>query len=214
MYQNGAIENIKKAMEVYPEWICRFYLFEEDHFMEEKLKQINSSIEVKKIFKPGGYYSTMYRFLPLSEEGVERFISRDADSRLSCREKEAVDEWVESDKPYHIMKDHPYHFTPEFPILAGMWGAKGNIFNDIKYTMTEFIKENKDQKGIDQKFLYDYFHEVIKGNYLEHSMDQFPSSRNFKRDGIYFVGQPLDENNNFYADWVNDLAKLGITHHD
>lgn len=212
MYQKGAIENLKKAQEVYPGWVCRFYLFEEDHFMENDLTNIDSTVEIKKISKPGGFYSTLYRFLPLSEEGVERFISRDTDSRLSFREKEAVEEWIKSDKSYHIMKDHPYHFTPEFPILAGMWGAKGNIFNDIKYTMAEFAKETSDNKGIDQRFLHDYFHEVIKGDYIEHTMDSFPSSRNYQRDGIYFVGQPIDENNKFTGDWVNDLAKLGITH--
>jgi hypothetical protein len=212
MYQKGAIENLKKAQSIYPDWICRFYLFEEDHFMEEELKKINSSVEIKKITKPGGFYSTLYRFLPLSEEGVERFISRDTDSRLSFREKEAVDAWIQSDRTYHIMKDHPYHFTPEFPILAGMWGGKGNVFNDIKYTMTEFVKEASDTKGIDQRFLYDYYHEVVKGDYLEHAMDSFPSARSFNRDGIYFVGQPIDEDNKFTGDWINDLAKLGITH--
>jgi hypothetical protein len=211
IYQKGAIENLKLAQTIYPDWVCRFYLFEEDHLIEKDLIKISPNVEIEKIEKPGSFYSTLYRFFPLSEEGVERFVSRDTDSRLSYREKEAVDEWIKSDKTYHIMKDHPYHFTSEFPILAGMWGGKGGVFNDIKYTLNEFIKESKDTKGIDQKFLYDYYHEVVKEDYLEHTNENFPSLRNFERDKIYFVGQPIDENNNFTGDWVNDLKVLGVS---
>ncbi|HPC77997.1 MAG TPA: hypothetical protein PK811_06665, partial [bacterium] len=45
---------------------------------------------------------------------------RDTDSRLNPREADAVEEWIESGKSFHIMRDHPQH---NVPICGGMWGA-------------------------------------------------------------------------------------------
>ena len=61
-----------------------------------------------------------WRFEPAGEEDVDVMISRDTDSRLNLREKFAVEEWLESDKGFHIMRDHPHH---GYPVLGGMWGA-------------------------------------------------------------------------------------------
>ena len=41
--------------------------------------------------------------------------------RFSARESAAVSEWLSSDLPFHIMRDHNYHNSH---VLAGMWGAK------------------------------------------------------------------------------------------
>jgi len=43
------------------------------------------------------------------------------DSRFNDREQAAVDEWMRSDKSFHIMRDHPAHTTT---ILAGLFGSK------------------------------------------------------------------------------------------
>jgi hypothetical protein len=41
--------------------------------------------------------------------------------RFSEREVAAVQQWMMSDLPFHIMRDHPQHGTS---ILGGMWGAR------------------------------------------------------------------------------------------
>ena len=38
--------------------------------------------------------------------------------------------WLESDHPFHIMRDHPDHV---YKILGGMWGAKLNDETRHKY---------------------------------------------------------------------------------
>ena len=38
--------------------------------------------------------------------------------------------WLESDHPFHIMRDHPNHGVQ---VLAGMWGAKLNNNTRNKY---------------------------------------------------------------------------------
>jgi hypothetical protein len=53
----------------------------------------------------------IWRFLPMIDSRVDAFISRDADSLISERESAAVDEWLKSNKIYHVMHDHPAHFA-------------------------------------------------------------------------------------------------------
>ena len=48
-------------------------------------------------------------------------ISRDLDSSITAREVAAVEEWLQSEKPLHSMRDHPAH---HHPLMAGMWGTK------------------------------------------------------------------------------------------
>ena len=211
IYKIGAIKNAILAQQIYPDWICRFYLFSECFDLKKELDTFQN-VETVLIEKKGGFYSTLYRFLPLEEENVSYFISRDTDSRLSFREKEAVDEWIDSNKTYHIMKDHPYHYTPEFPILAGMWGAKGGIKKDIRPFIKNFCENQNDNKGIDQKLLYCFFHTNVGNDCIVHESHNFPSQRNYERDKLYYVGQPFDENDNFYGNWKNDLQKIGINY--
>jgi hypothetical protein len=68
-----------------------------------------------------------WRFLALTDPTATRFVSRDADSRLTQRDKAAVDEWVKSGMPFHIMHDHPQHAGT--PILGGMFGAVNGLLH-------------------------------------------------------------------------------------
>jgi hypothetical protein len=206
IYQKGAVYNAELASKIYPDWMCRFYLFKECHFLKNELEIFNN-VELILVPKEGNFYSTMYRFLPLGENNVSYFISRDTDSRISIREKEAVDEWVLSGKNFHIMKDHPYHYDYYNPVLAGMWGGRGGLVSDIQTKIIDFINSESDFKGIDQKFLYTMYENFISKDCCIHDSN-FPSPRNHTRDGLYFIGQPFDENNNFYGDWENDLKLL------
>ena len=49
---------------------------------------------------------------------MDNFVSRDLDSLFSHREQAAVEEWLKSEKYFHIMRDHPAH---DEVILAGLW---------------------------------------------------------------------------------------------
>ena len=58
-----------------------------------------------------------WRFQAASD--AKRFCARDIDSRLSKREAAAVEEWVQSGKQFHVMRDHPSHSN--YPMSGGMW---------------------------------------------------------------------------------------------
>lgn len=55
--------------------------------------------------------------LPLLDEMVDAFMSRDSDSLIIQREQDAVAEWLASDRVFHIMRDHHLHCTA---ILGGI----------------------------------------------------------------------------------------------
>lgn len=45
---------------------------------------------------------------------------RDSDSRLNARDRFAVEEWIESKKNIHSIRDHIHHCNP---MNGGMWGG-------------------------------------------------------------------------------------------
>ena len=150
------------------------------------------NVEVVKKNEIGDWKSMFWRFEPASEEDVDIFISRDTDSRISLRERHAVDEWEASDLTFHIMRDHPYH---QFPILGGMWGAKKGTIPNIK----KLIEGHGavDKYGTDYEFFMNVIQPIISPeDVMIH--DEFFFGRGFpsKREGLDFVGRVFDENDN------------------
>ena len=123
------------------------------------------NVEIIYVAKPGDWRSMFWRFMPASESEVDVIICRDTDSRLSLREKAAVDEWLKSDKGFHIMRDHPAH---GFPILGGMWGAKKGAVPLMSKLIDEFPQQNL--YGTDYQF-FASIGDQIRGNVLVH--DEF-----------------------------------------
>ena len=121
IYNIGAIRNAELSPEIYPDWICRFYLGDNvPKETEEKLKQFDH-VELVKVDEKNDWLSTVWRFYAVDvEDGADVVIFRDTDSRLTHREYEAVEEWLTTGRYLHIMRDHPNHTDP---ISAGMWGC-------------------------------------------------------------------------------------------
>ena len=122
-------------------------------------------------------------------------ISRDTDSRLNRREKAAVDEWLESDKDFNILRDHPHH---QIEILAGMWGVRNGLISNIKEWMEN---HNKDlDKQSDQTFLRKVIYPKIKHSLMVHdeitNYRQLDECRSFPTPRIdyEFVGDVFDAN--------------------
>jgi len=61
----------------------------------------------------------LWRFSVAGDDSVDRYIVRDVDSRLNARERFAVEEWIVSGNPLHLMRDHPYHVAP----IMGMYNV-------------------------------------------------------------------------------------------
>tara|TARA_R100001163_G_C4996958_1_gene147528 strand:+ start:10 stop:669 length:660 start_codon:yes stop_codon:yes gene_type:complete len=200
-YLYGSLRNAELAKVVYPGWKCRFYVAASVPF--PIISQLKAMDHVEVVHKPsfGDWKAMFWRFEPASEPSVDVMISRDADSRLSTREKAAVDEWLSSDKGFHIMRDHPWH---KFPVLGGMWGIKKDVLPNMKELISGFSQE--DQYGTDYKFFAEII-PLLGDNIITH--DEFFTGNPFphQRDKYEFVGQVFDENDNPVIEHVDVLKK-------
>lgn len=193
-YTIGAIRNAELASEIYPDWICRYYIGQSTP--QEIINQLKSknNVEVIIMEEEGDWTGMFWRFQPISDKDTEIMISRDCDSRLSMREKYCVDEFIKSDKMFHTILDHPWHNG----IMGGMWGAKQGILHDMSILMNEWPKGNYWQT--DQQFLNNIISPVIKDTTLTHSihLKNFPT----KRDKDFrFVGEVFDASDTRYEHW-------------
>lgn len=138
---------------------------------------------------PNGMF---WRFQAQQEFFDFNVMFRDTDSRISARELIAIDEWLDSNKELHIMRDHPFHNAM---ILGGMWGAKAGC-----RTLSEFLSKSSDyglNHGQDQIFLMNEIYPKFKDlSFVHDSFFKFEShSKNFpiKRLDTEFVGESVDE---------------------
>lgn len=197
-YTLGAVENAKAALNAYPSWTCRYYVAKCVPVEIIEILRSFPNTEIIIVNETGNWTGMFWRFLPAGEKGIDYMISRDTDSRLNWREKAAVNEWLyATDKPFHIMRDHPYHGKY---ILGGMWGVKvhKNLINNIDKLINEHDKENK--YDVDQEFLGKRIYPLVKDNILIHDEwfvlpDEkrvcFPTPR----FAFEFVGEIFDSGN-------------------
>lgn len=166
-YNIGAIKNAELAKDMYPDFECWFYIHYET-VPKETIEQLEKLDNTKIILKNGDLNickPMMWRFEAIDHPDVEIMMSRDTDTRFWKREKLAVEEWLESDKIFHIMRDHPHH---NFTILGGMFGTKKiPEIQSWKVVIDEYL-----QNGIrmyDQDFLRDIIYPIIKDNSIIHA---------------------------------------------
>lgn len=195
-YTLGAIRNAELALEIYPEWLCYFFIA--DSVPKTIVNNLFSYRNTRVFFKlgEGNWQSMFWRFETSYDPTIDVSIFRDADSRLNLREKAAVDNWLDSNKTFHIMRDHPYH---SFPILGGMWGFKKNS----KYPMYDLLKnfDKNDRYGTDYEFFIQKLYPLIGEDKIVH--DPFFDRKNFptQRKDTEFVGDVFDENDNRHPDY-------------
>lgn len=186
-YTVGAIENAKLAKIIYPGWKCKFYIGN-DITNDIELELLKHDCIIEKI-DSSGFIGLFWRFYGMGDD-IEYFISRDADSRLSLREKAAVDEWIDSGKSFHIMKDHKHHQHNK--IMGGMFGCKGGLFKNIKEMINKYVINDVSERGPDQEFLWREIYPLIKDDNLTHDLySKWPVDR----IGDDHVGSIYDENN-------------------
>jgi hypothetical protein len=202
MYWKGALRNIEQAKNYFPGWICRFYI--DKNCKPELIETISGeNVEVILIESKDSFHGMFWRFFASEDEEVDVFLSRDCDSRFSERELLAINEWLISDKDFHIMRDHPYH---NVPILGGMWGCRRGIMREIGLSKLIEKWNQFQRKGIDQDFLGYCIYPLIRNRALEHSefglrfggdVKIFPSSR----INSEFVGDVFNENDIRHPDY-------------
>jgi hypothetical protein len=187
-YTVGAIRNAEIALDLYPDWECHYHVASDvpDDILETLSSLPNTYLYIKS--GPADWRGMFWRFETSYYPNIDISIFRDTDSRLSLREKAAVDEWLNTDKSFHIMRDHPYH---GFPILGGMWGYRKNYLYDMKKLLNGFNKQDK--YGTDYDFFSQVLYPIIGNDKVVH--DPFFEKKPFptKRVNRGFVGEVFDE---------------------
>ena len=229
VYCETMIVNAEMAKSIYPEWTVRIY--HDETVPTHVIKRLNAlsakTIDINglNIAKMPG---TFWRFLALQDNNVDVVIFRDADSLLSEREKYLVDDWLLSDKPFHVIRDWYSHTDL---ILAGLWGARSGLLPNIYELILSYINNNKiHPTHADQMFLaeviwpkiyrYCKHHSSVFKNILNSSWpDNLPIIINKNKDCVqlgswltsrYDINGPkgdyaviiLDENNKQMCDYI------------
>jgi len=158
-YLIGAEKNALLAPSIYPGWETWFYVEEgTDVSLEDKATKVI-------YYKPESGSDGMFqRFRPMLDDSVDVFISRDTDSRLSDREYQAVTTWLESDKQFHAMRDHPAHAVP---VLGGMWGAKRYGLANLSF-LYDTLSTHKNTNYFDDQRGLASMYAVLNTLFLEH----------------------------------------------
>src|SRR5262249_26774163 len=139
--------------------------------------------ELREMSEPADWGGLFWRYLVIEDPSVTVAIFRDCDSRLSPRERAAVDEWLASDQTLDVMRDHPNH---RFPIMGGLWGVRCKrarwIPRSLGIVPTKFY-------NADQVLLARHVWPKLKDDCIEH--DEFYRGHPFPsaRIGDLFVGQ-------------------------
>jgi len=195
LYNIGAIRNAEIWKTIYPEWDMIVYY---DNSVPKETIDSLVSLNVTTIdMTNSGTYGMFWRFFAVSLPNCELAIFRDTDSRISIREKMAVDEWIESKKSLHVMRDHPAHGIPygnnSLGILGGMWGIKNGTI-PLMDMMQNFFSSGKVMVyGDDQRFLKSVY-SILENDRCTH--DDFFEKKPFpiKRENGRFIGERIDIN--------------------
>jgi len=189
-YTIGALKNAALARTIYPDWLCEFHVGDDVPF--HIIDALKTEENVKLLYyqnTENNWKSMFWRFH--SGYNYDITIFRDTDSRLNYREKAAVDQWLNSDKTFHIMRDHPYH---QYKILGGMWGFKNNNQYDLKTILSQFTPS--DRYGTDYQFFEQVLYPLIGNDKIVH--DPFYDKIDFPTPRVNreFVGDVFDQFDN------------------
>lgn len=202
LYYVGALQNLGRQAEIYPDWICRFYV--DKNIPDSLINELRGGgAEVffgSDILALEGHHfvKTIWRFLPALDPDVSVFIVRDADSRLGWREQAAVKEWLSSGKGFHIMRDNPQHTQR---MMGGMWGCHSEYLKHLSVLIDGY--SFTDAFGNDQCFLEECIYPLAIKDGLVHTSSVKYAGENIRAfplhpsdPAIRFVGEQIgaDEN--------------------
>jgi hypothetical protein len=194
-YYNGLLENIQIIREYFPEFTT--YVYKGICDPEWKFEGVEV-IETNK----EGVINMLYRYLPLTFADIG-FI-RDADSRITERDRWCISEFLKSDKLYHIIRDHYFH---KEPIMGGIFGWKKPIEIDLNLSSTMNYSD-------DMTYLKNYLYPLVKQDSLVHTNIYGFAGEHVEliqishKDAHDFIGNVIWDNVPRFQYFVGDVFEL------
>ncbi|XP_042864461.1 uncharacterized protein LOC122248488 [Penaeus japonicus] len=205
-YHEGLAVVVARAAEAYPGWAVRVY-HDLDLAGDARARawacalacgfphlDFCSVVSLPGIGDLRPTIGTIWRLAVLGDPFVRRFIIRDSDSPILQREVDAVKEWVDSGKCFHIMRDNLAH---TMPIMGGMFGGCGfwhrEVLERIRGTIFRFSHKDSHPSYYDQVNEVRFLWPTIQKSFIAHDSylcKYFPGSRPFptRRVNRTFVG--------------------------
>lgn len=170
-YIRGMFENIKMIQTYFPEW--KIFIYCGDDVQIDILNALSShpTVTLHKGWYTGNQLM-LDRFTAIDESEVEVVCVRDADSRIHERDRWCVAEFLNSDKLFHSIRDHPYHRTV---IMGGLWAMKKGCIDEKMRDLIESYRIQQNHNGFDQSFLRDILYpRVFKTMILHGRIQMYP----------------------------------------
>lgn len=201
LYCDGALKNLRAMREFYPDWLMRVYYgrYQDAKTQawvdvpEDTLKALtDGGAEIVKMGQTFAELGLYWRFhAAFDDEATDAMLVRDADSMFTRREVDAVNEWIASGLPFHVIRDNESHATT---ILGGTWGCRpqwlgptGKRFADdfkvrfqtwIQILQPEWKHPRGPYCGSDQNFLHKLIWPLVReGRHLAHIRAGMPHLR-------------------------------------
>jgi FkbM family methyltransferase len=196
-YIDGAIANVELMPNIYPDW--EIYMYYDKTVPSKTIDKLKSYRFVTMINMTNNSITNKmsWRFLVASDPNIERYVIRDIDSRISRREKLAVDEWIASGKQFHVMRDHPSHSN--YAMSGGMWGGTHEAIPNMKSLLLN--KTRKHSYLEDMNFLNTMVWTKVKSSVFQHDSfscgrygadNPFPTSRSgFEHVGSVYIDKKM-----------------------
>lgn len=209
-YTIGAIKNAILATRHFAGYTVRFYT---GASVPESIKQtlrLFPHVQLVEEYGPEDHRAKLWRFQALADTEFDVVLSRDADARLTRRERIAHEEFLASGLDFHIMKDHPTGH--DYQISAGMFAARTRaIPDDLKET-----EEAANYYTADQDWLATYIWPLIKESVLIHDESyETPTEGRSKRRSfpiskeatLHHIGAALEADDRFHFSVDQSMAK-------
>lgn len=170
-YLRGALDNVLAARTCYPGWTCRFYIGPGvDGGLVDMLRDQGAELLIDEASTDRRVLLTR-RFLVNDDPAAGYFIVRDCDSLIGPRETGAVAEWLNSELPFHVLRDW---FTHTDLMLAGLWGGIAGVFPSIASRIQAALNTHPANTNWDQQFLREEVWPMIRDRAMIH--DRFFNS--------------------------------------
>ena len=209
-YTIGAIKNAILATRHFKGFTLRFYTGASVPESIKQTLQLFPHVQLVEEQGPEDHTAKLWRFQALADPAFDVVLSRDADARLTHRERIAHEEFLASGLDFHIMKDHPTGH--DYQISAGMFAARTRaIPDDLQET-----EEAANYYTADQDWLAAYIWPLIKDSALIHDESyETPTEgrsrrRTFpiaKKATLHHIGAALEADDRFHFSSDQAIAK-------
>ena len=208
----GAIKNAQLATRFFPGFTVRYYYGKSVPKWVLSTLLMFEHVELIKVDEPEDSVARTWRFMACADSNVDVVLCRDVDARLSLREAEAHQEFMDSPFGFHIIRDHPTGHG--YLISAGMFAMKTKKYGQLMYDLLTGY-EFKDEYMADQNFMTYQFYPHIAADCLVH--DEYynyqPTPPSEKRiiqrkrlSTLSHIGCAVDENDVYVYQPDRDIA--------